>query len=632
MVRTVSPPLDALDTLRQPLEPGERIVRDWFLRRLPESWEIYIQPHLNGLRPDFVLLHPRNGIAVYEVKDWDFDAMEYFVSHGSGSVPRLMASRDGKTFSIEKHNPVTKIDLYKREIFNLYCPRLPSDNGLGVIVAGVLFPFAAQNTIETLLAPLRRRHRHDDNPRLYPIIGKETLGDPSDAAPRGVLPIVDKIDNRMSAEVAEDLRHWLVEPAASAEQRSIPKLDSRQRELVDSRTETGYRRVRGPAGSGKTFVLAGRAATLASEGKRVLVVTFNITLINWILDLAVRFAQNGKVRRQIEALNFHAWCRRIAAVTGHDDSYHQLWRGDSEHVLDAGLANAAERWAVDLDEDERWDAILVDEGQDFHPAWWSALRRALRPGGEALLCADRTQNIYGVKPWTEEQMAGAGFRGNWFTLEASFRLSPSLCRLTATFVETFVPDLEALPPQPRQEKFDFSVLEWRQVAPGNAAEACRAALLDMVCGSKPEIHFTDVTCIVQTEDVGRALVELLVRDKGIGVVHTFGHGDTPLAREQDSRRRKFSFFKGDARVKVTTLHSFKGWESRALVLHVGRARTQEDLALVYTAMTRLRHDDAGSYLTVICEAPELREFGATWPKFKELRAATTTPLANLLSS
>lgn len=631
MARTVSPPLDSLETLRQPLEPGERIVLEWFLRRLPESWEIYIQPHLNGLRPDFVLLHPKRGIAVYEVKDWDLDAMKYFVSSGLGSLPRLMASRDGKTFSIEKQNPVSKIDLYKKEIFNLYCPRLPSTDGLGVIVAGVLAPFATQNAIETLLAPLRRRHGHDDNPRLYPIVGKETLGDFSDAALRGVLPIVDKIDNRITEEVAQDLRHWLVEPAASAEQRLTPKLDRRQRELVSTRTETGYRRVRGPAGSGKTLVLAGRAATLASEGKRVLVITFNITLINWILDLAVRFAQNGKVRRQIEALNFHAWCRRIAAVTGHDDSYHELWRGDSHHVLDAGLANAAESWAAELDEGERWDAILVDEGQDFRPEWWSALRRALRGGGEALLCADRTQNIYGVKPWTETEMEGAGFRGNWFTLEGSFRLPPSLCRLAATFVETFVLDAEALPPQPRQEEFNFCALEWRQVAPGSSAEACRAALLDMVHESKPPIHFTDVTCIVQTEDVGRALVELLVRDKGIGVVHTFGHGDTPFAREQDSRRRKFSFFKGDARVKVTTLHSFKGWESRALVLHVGRARTKEDLALVYTAMTRLRHDDAGSYLTVVCEAPELREFGTTWPKFIDQMAATATPLANLLS-
>jgi len=46
---------------------------------LPPSWEIYLQPHLNGLRADFVLRHPRNGVAVFEVKDWDLDAMDYFM-------------------------------------------------------------------------------------------------------------------------------------------------------------------------------------------------------------------------------------------------------------------------------------------------------------------------------------------------------------------------------------------------------------------------------------------------------------------------------------------------------------------------------------------------------------------------
>ena len=43
---------------------------------------------LNGLRPDFVLLHPRNGIAVFEAKDWDLDAMDYFVRNGNGHAPR----------------------------------------------------------------------------------------------------------------------------------------------------------------------------------------------------------------------------------------------------------------------------------------------------------------------------------------------------------------------------------------------------------------------------------------------------------------------------------------------------------------------------------------------------------------
>ena len=34
--------------------------------------------NLNGLRPDIVPLHPGVGVAVFEVKDWDLGAMQYY--------------------------------------------------------------------------------------------------------------------------------------------------------------------------------------------------------------------------------------------------------------------------------------------------------------------------------------------------------------------------------------------------------------------------------------------------------------------------------------------------------------------------------------------------------------------------
>tara|TARA_R110001606_G_C15179796_1_gene629186 strand:- start:19 stop:225 length:207 start_codon:yes stop_codon:yes gene_type:complete len=56
---------------------GEQQVFRLFHEHLPKEWEIYLQPHLNGLRPDFVLLNPNVGIAVFEVKDWNLGAMRY---------------------------------------------------------------------------------------------------------------------------------------------------------------------------------------------------------------------------------------------------------------------------------------------------------------------------------------------------------------------------------------------------------------------------------------------------------------------------------------------------------------------------------------------------------------------------
>ena len=69
-----------------------------FDQTLSPDWEVYVQPHLNGLRPDFVLLNPRVGIGVFEVKDWNLDAMHYFVKKDHNGLPTLMASKDDETF------------------------------------------------------------------------------------------------------------------------------------------------------------------------------------------------------------------------------------------------------------------------------------------------------------------------------------------------------------------------------------------------------------------------------------------------------------------------------------------------------------------------------------------------------
>jgi hypothetical protein len=104
MERFVSPPRDQLTKLRQPLTSGEKQVFEFFDTHLSKEWEIYIHPHLNGLRPDFVLLHPSVGIAIFEVKDWNLNALNYKVIKREDKCPLLVGEKDGKNFSLQKHN------------------------------------------------------------------------------------------------------------------------------------------------------------------------------------------------------------------------------------------------------------------------------------------------------------------------------------------------------------------------------------------------------------------------------------------------------------------------------------------------------------------------------------------------
>ncbi|MCY1376370.1 hypothetical protein D9M69_638550 [compost metagenome] len=103
----------------------------------------------------------------------------------------------------------------------------------------------------------------------------------------------------------------------------------------------------------------------------------------------------------------------------------------------------------------------------------------------------------------------------------------------------------------------------------------------------------------------------MLGQKGIRCVHTYDSDD------QESRRQKIGFYMGDARVKATTLHSFKGWESRCLVIYMGDRATAQSLALLYTGLTRLKSHPEGSVLTVVSSSRELNEFGKSWPDFLE---------------
>ena len=65
LTRLIDPPRSEFDRLPNRLTEGERRVIDLLDSHLDPLWEMYVQPHLNGLRPDLILLNPDAGIAVF---------------------------------------------------------------------------------------------------------------------------------------------------------------------------------------------------------------------------------------------------------------------------------------------------------------------------------------------------------------------------------------------------------------------------------------------------------------------------------------------------------------------------------------------------------------------------------------
>jgi hypothetical protein len=252
------------------------------------------------------------------------------------------------------------------------------------------------------------------------------------------------------------------------------------------------------------------------------------------------------------------------------------------------------------------------------PSWFSLVCKALQPEGEVFFVADAAQDLYERAPkWTDGVMKGVGFRGNWGRLNENHRLPDQASRLARQFaVKHLRPESDLLPVVDQLAiDVDPCTLRWVQSRPGKVADACLAEIDRLMDRSRngggPEVaSWADLFLVFDDQDTGVAVVELLGK-RDISVHHTFG------TKKRRSRLKKFHFYKGDARPKATTIHSFKGWEARQIVVVVSSSGLAARKRL-YAGITRLKRSDRGSYLTIVCADPSLRETGKEWPEFDDL--------------
>ncbi|WP_321874358.1 ATP-dependent helicase [Burkholderia ubonensis] len=139
-------------------------------------------------------------------------------------------------------------------------------------------------------------------------------------------------------------------------------------------------RVIGTAGSGKTQLAVQAMRDAIAAGRRVLYVCFNRPLADYI----ARIAPSGA-----KIANYHQLCDWVARDGGYTPDFDAP---DAFGRLEARFAETPvpERW--------RFDVLIVDEGQDFHPSWATALERLLAPDGAWWWLEDPLQNLYMREP------------------------------------------------------------------------------------------------------------------------------------------------------------------------------------------------------------------------------------------
>lgn len=598
----IFPDWNIIDHFRNKLQDGEREIARYFYSSLSDDWEIYVQPFLNGSRPDIIILNPNFGVMTIEVKDWDL-----WNYHFKDEKLYLIT----RTGDYHKLNPIEQAERYQHNLMDIIpgLEKYSSSFSLGVYLHK-----GSQEEVEEFFknAPKKGQNvllmGYDglDTSKIESIFQKKTSK--KKLIPEGLL---------------KEIRNWLNPPEHLIENSSKIKLTEDQ--LRHAKPKKGHHRIKGVIGSGKTLVLAYRAAALAKQNYKVLIVTYNKTLSYYIQDMINRtpfkFSPN-----LIVCQHFHKLCTDILTNMGYpipvtedydeddcNDNYQYFKQILPNSVKDA--LKVAKKHNENI-EQFHYDAILIDEGQDFEFEWYELLCQFLSQRNELVLMCDDAQNIYGVDTsWIYDEMKG--FRGRWGELKQSMRLPPNVVREANRFAEMYLSDI-SMHAEEYQTQLTEPELRWISCSPRNVAfdkaEAKNVAFdqaeaaYDYLFKEKNE-QPTDIVMLFTKKTWGKQMVERFKQKRKLEVNHTF-----------DDRHKK-AFRMGDARTKMSTIHSFKGWELNNIIIVIDfSSKSENKSSRIYTAIGRTKRN-----LIVINLSNDYSNYGKMWPqtdKFKIIEPNT----------
>jgi hypothetical protein len=176
-----------------------------------------------------------------------------------------------------------------------------------------------------------------------------------------------------------------------------------ERELILDQLEDNNRYyVKGPAGSGKTWLAFEQARRWTKQGLKVGVVAFNTGLISYMINKNSELPENERVAW---VSTFHNYATSMGTTAGSPKFYGE----EVDRYREDLVAKASA-----LSDDLKFDAWVVDEAQDFLPSWWETLKISLRDpdNGKMALFGDDHQLVFGSRTEPEGFFASLRLREN----------------------------------------------------------------------------------------------------------------------------------------------------------------------------------------------------------------------------
>ena len=394
--------IPALGSCVSRMTPGERRTAERLEDKLDDDYLLWYDVAVGPKHqhPDFVVMHPRRGILILEVKDFRLSTLiqankQTWDIHGDNG-PKTIAS------------PLEQARQYAHQVVKAMerDPQLVQSEGpyqgklafpwsYGVVLPNIPRAQFEKAELGQAIEPHRVICQDEMGEHVEPEALQSRMWEMFPYMRGGMmsLPQMDRVRWIMFPEVRVPVTDQLFDDSdEAAELPSIMRvMDIQQEQLARSLGE-GQRVIHGVAGSGKTMLLAYRAEHLAkahtAASKPILMLCYNEPLAK---QLARVMAAKG-IADRVHAVHFHKWCRDQLVAFG------QTLPANNQSVSDK-MADMVQRVISGVDRRQipsgQYQAVLIDEGHDFAPEWLKLITQMVDPATNSLLVLyDDAQSIY----------------------------------------------------------------------------------------------------------------------------------------------------------------------------------------------------------------------------------------------
>jgi hypothetical protein len=393
--------IPSIGTCVSRMTSGERRLAERLEQKLDDDYLLWYDVPVGPkyAHPDFVVMHPRRGLLVLEVKDWRLST----ILRADKQNWEIIA--DGIPKSVI--NPLEQARQYAHQVIDAlqrdkqlihedgkYKGKLAFPWSYGVVFSNITRKQFNDAELGNAIEPHRVICQDEMLEAVDAEVLQSRLWDMFPYMMGGImsLPQLDRVRWIMFPEVRVQTQDGLFNDSdENAELPDIMRVMDLQQEQLARSLGDGHRVIHGVAGSGKTMILGYRAEYLAKAhtptSKPILILCYNEPL-----SVKLESVMNAKgLSGKVHVRHFHRWCRQQLVAFGQALPP----QGNKDHYsaeLVERVIRAVDRHQVPSGQ---YQAVLIDEGHDFAPEWLKLVTQMVDPATNSLLLLyDDAQSIY----------------------------------------------------------------------------------------------------------------------------------------------------------------------------------------------------------------------------------------------